>query len=90
MQQGKHGVINRSVPYFKGGSVTLQIGTRDRQDDTVAFSTANSLTDEGFIEHRAQGRFHRVRMNITNATSPQSNWEFAQGVDVEGQVLGRR
>ena len=56
----------------------------------MTFSDANSLTDEGFVQHRAQGRFHRVRMNIANATSPTSNWEFAQGVDVEGQVLGRR
>lgn len=90
LQQGKHGIINRSVPYFKGGEVTMQIGTRDRQDDSVTFSTANSLTDEGFVQHRAQGRFHRVRMNISNKASPASNWEFAQGVDVEGQVLGRR
>ena len=91
MQQGRHGIINRSVPYFKGGEVTMQIGTRDRQDDDVSFSTANSLTDEGFVQHRSQGRFHRVRMNITNKTSsPASFWEFAQGVDVEGQVLGRR
>ena len=90
LQQGKHGIINRSVPYFRGGTVTMQIGSRDRQDDTVTFSDANSLTDEGFVQHRAQGRFHRVRMNIANATSPTSNWEFAQGVDVEGQVLGRR
>jgi len=90
LQQGKHGIINRSVPYFRGGTVTMQIGSRDRQDDNVTFSDANTLTDEGFVQHRAQGRFHRVRMNIANASSPTSNWEFAQGVDVEGHVLGRR
>ena len=91
LQQGKHGIINRSVPYFKGGQVTMQIGTRDRQDDDVTFSDANSLTDDGFVQHRSQGRYHRVRMNISNkASAPNKDWEFAQGVDVEGQVLGRR
>lgn len=91
LQEGRHGVINRSVPYFRGGEVTMQIGTRDRQDDQVSFSTANSLTDEGFVQHRSQGRFHRVRMNISNKTSsPASDWEFAQGVDIEGKILGRR
>jgi hypothetical protein len=91
LQEGKHGIINRSVPYFKGGEVTMQIGTRDRQDDDVTFSNANSLTDDGFVQHRSQGRYHRVRMNISNkASAPNKDWEFAQGVDVEGQVLGRR
>ena len=56
----------------------------DRQDDDVSFDTAASLTDEGFCQHRSQGRFHRVRMNISGT------WDFAQGVEIEGQALGRR
>jgi len=50
----------------------------------VSFDTAASLTDEGFCQHRSQGRFHRVRMNISGT------WDFAQGVEIEGQALGRR
>lgn len=84
LNKGKHSLVTRSVPYFKNGSVTVQVGARDRQDNDVTFSTANSLTDEGFVQHRSQGRFHRVRMNITGF------WDFAQGFDIEGQPLGRR
>jgi hypothetical protein len=62
----------------------MQVGVRDRQDDAVTFDTASSLTDEGFCEHRVQGRFHRARMNISG------DWDFAQGLDIEGRPLGRR
>ena len=81
---GRHSLVTRTVPYFRDGSVTMQVGARDRQDDTVSFDTAASLTDEGFCQHRSQGRFHRVRMNISG------DWDFAQGVEIEGQSLGRR
>lgn len=84
LNKGKHSLVTRSVPYFRNGSVTVQVGARDRQDDDVTFSTANSLTDEGFVQHRSQGRFHRIRMNISGF------WDFAQGFDLEGQPLGRR
>ena len=78
---GRHSLVTRTVPYFRDGSVTMQVGARDRQDGTVSFDTAASLTDEGFCQHRSQGRFHRVRMNISG------DWDFAQGVEIEGQSL---
>lgn len=80
----RHTVVTRTVPFFKDGSVTMQVGARDRQDDATTFDTASSLTDEGFCQHRVQGRFHRARMNISG------NWSFAQGIDIEGRTLGRR
>lgn len=80
----RHTVVTRTVPFFKDGSVTMQVGARDRQDNATTFDTASSLTDEGFCQHRVQGRFHRARMNISG------NWSFAQGIDIEGRTLGRR
>ena len=80
----------RQTPLLNASGIVKRFGNFTANDD-VSFSTANSLTDEGFVQHRSQGRFHRVRMNIANKTSsPASFWEFAQGVDIEGQVLGRR
>jgi len=84
LTNGRHTLVARTVPYFRDGSVTMQVGVRDRQDDAVTFDTASSLTDEGFCEHRVQGRFHRARMNISG------DWDFAQGLDIEGRPLGRR
>ena len=84
LTQNRHTLVTRSVPYFKGGSVTMQVGSRDRQDNDTTFDTASNLSDEGFCQHRVQGRFHRARMNISG------NWSFAQGVDIEGRTIGRR
>lgn len=82
--KGKHSIINRIVPYYKNGTITTQIGVRDTQAETVTYSTTGSLSDDGFIPHRSQGKFHRIRMNISG------NWDYAQGVDIEGQPLGKR
>ena len=84
MNTGHHSLLTRTVPYFEKGSVTMQVSARDRQDNTASFDTATALTDEGFCEHRVQGRFHKLRMNLTGL------WEFALGVDIEGSKLGRR
>ena len=84
VNKGKHSLVTRTIPYFRDGVVTMQIGARDRQDDEVVYSSSNTLSDEGFVQHRSQGRFHRIKMNISGF------WDFAQGVDIEGQPLGRR
>lgn len=84
LTRNRHTVVTRTVPYFVDGSVTMQVGGRDRQDNAVTFDTASALTDEGFCQHRVQGRFHRARMNISG------NWSFAQGLDMEGRPIGRR
>ncbi len=84
MTQGRHSLMTRTVPYFEGGNVTMQVAARDRQDDTATFDTATALTDEGFCEHRVQGRYHKVRMNLAG------EWDFALGLDVEGSPIGRR
>ena len=46
--------------------------------------STGDINNDGFIEHRDQGRYHRFRMNISG------NWNIAQGFDIEGQALGRR
>lgn len=68
----------------QGGTVTVQVGTRNRQTDDQSFGTASSLNTQGFCPVRAQGRFHTVRCNLSG------NWKFAQGVDVDGKSLGER
>jgi len=82
--QNRHAVVNRVIPLTQGGAVTVQVGTRNRQTDQQSFGTAASLNTQGFCPTRAQGRFHTVRCNLTG------NWKFAQGVDIDGKVLGER
>lgn len=84
ISQKRHGILNRVIPMTQGGTVTAQVGTRNRQTDSQTFGTASSLNTQGFCPVRAQGRFHIVRCNLTG------NWSFAQGVDIDGKALGER
>lgn len=76
--------IPRVYPYYKGGSVTMQIASRNNQSDTATFGSAVSPNTDGFCPFRANGRYHTLRMNISGT------WEYAQGVDVEAREIGRR
>jgi len=84
LNKGRHSIITRTIPFFENGDVNVQISTRNLQNTAQTFSAASNLTADGFTEHRAQGRFHKVRMNMTG------NWKFAQGVDIEQKPLGTR
>ena len=74
---GRQTIVTRAYPYHEGGSVTVQIGTRGLHSDDVTFTTAQSPSADGFAPFRAQGRYHRARMNISG------NWSFAQGMDID-------
>jgi hypothetical protein len=85
LSSGKFNIVTRVYPYHRGGSVTIQIGTRGLHSESTAFGeTPVAPNDDGFAPFRSQGRYHRARMNISG------NWEFAQGMDIEARSVGRR
>jgi hypothetical protein len=81
---GKHSIVTRVYPYYEDGSVTLAVGTRDKQSDTPTFTSAVAPNDGDFSPFRAQGRYHRARMSLSGA------WSKALGIDVEARDIGRR
>ena len=81
---GNHNLITRAYPYHRGGSVTMQIGTRDLHSEDVTYTSEVAPNSNGFAPFRAQGRYHRLRFNISG------DWEYAQGADVEVRKIGRR
>ena len=83
---GKRSLISTVIPYLAGGSptVTVSIGSRQRQVDDTTFSATSSLNDAGYCPTRSAGAFHRVRMNISG------EWTIAQGVDIDAKPLGMR
>ena len=86
-QIGKNrSLVNTVVPYVSGETptVTAQVGSRALPYDDVTFSTEASTTSEGFIPVRSEGRYHRVRLNITGV------WDQAQGLDVDARATGMR
>lgn len=81
---GKHSIITRAYPYYEDGSVTISIGTRNTQTDTVTYSGAVSPNDDGFSPFRASGRYHRARITLSDG------WDKAIGLDIEAREVGRR
>jgi hypothetical protein len=81
---GNFTIVTRVYPYHRGGSVTVQIGTRSLHSESATFTDAVAPNADGFAPFRAQDRYHRARMNLTG------NWEFAQGLDIDARKVGRR
>lgn len=84
MVKGKHAIVTRIYPYHEGGSVTLEVGTRNLHSNAATFTTAQSPNTNGFAPFRDQGRYHRFKMNISGT------WSLAQGLDVDAREIGRR
>jgi hypothetical protein len=81
---GNFTIVTRVYPYHRGGSVTIQIGTRSLHSESATFTDAVAPNADGFAPFRAQDRYHRARMNLTG------DWEFAQGMDIDARKVGRR
>jgi hypothetical protein len=89
LQAGRSSLINNIIPYVENNSgttltVTAQIASRDSQNAEVSFGTASTLNSDNFCPVRSSGRYHRVRLNLSG------NWTNVQGIDVDGQIRGRR
>ena len=82
--KGKHTIVTRVYPYHEGGDVTIEVGTRNLHSQAVTFSSAVAPNTNGFSPFREQGRYHRVRFNISGL------WDLAQGIDVDAREIGRR
>ena len=81
---GNKTFVSKIFPYYEGGDVTVSIGTRSTQADTPVFTSAVSPNAAGFCPFRANGRYHRARVVISNG------WEKAVGIDLEAKQLGER
>jgi len=84
ISKGKHSIVTRVYPYYENGTVTVQVGTRNTTNAAVNLTAASSENADGFCPVRAQGRYHRVQLNLSN------RWNTAQGIDFDGREIGRR
>jgi len=73
-------------PLVDGGSLSVQVGTRERTNDPVQWSAEVAQNAIGDCLLRAGARFHRARIKIDAG----SQWNHAQGVDVEADQEGAR
>jgi len=81
---GGQALVTQVTPHTTGGTVTVQVGERARQQDSVSYGAAASLNAAGFCPVRSANKFHRVRLNLTG------EWTQAYGVDFAASRTGRR
>jgi hypothetical protein len=89
VRTGSHSLLNNVIPYVSlrensTGTVTAQVASRNRQVDTFTFGSASTLNNDNFCPVRSNGRYHRVRLNLSG------EWKKAQGIDVDANAIGRR
>lgn len=84
--EGSRAYLSGVRPLVDGtGSQTVQIGTRDLQTGTTAWTSAVSPeTDTGIAHFRSDARYHRIRVNTTG------DFDHAIGVDIFAQKTGKR
>ena len=83
---GRRSMINRVRPIVDGSNqtTTIQMAPRNVGSDSLSFETAVGTNTTGDCPVRVNGRYHRVRCNISDG------FDFAQGVDVTWKARGRR
>lgn len=65
---------------------TLQDGVSAYHGDAITFSTANTANRAGLVPFRSDGRLHKFRLNIPEATV----WSIASAVNANAQMSGEQ
>jgi hypothetical protein len=73
---GMRSLVTEIWPYVDGGTVTVQIGTRNGPTESVSWTSAISINALGFAPCRSDARFHRVRTIVAAGGS----WNHAKGI----------
>ena len=72
-------------PIVDGGTtVTVQVGSRNLQTDSVSFGSAVSANSSGECPVRVDARYHRYRINTSGT------FNFIQGVQATCEQSGMR
>ena len=81
--KGQRAHVSAITPFVDGGSsITVQVGSRNLQTETVSWGTATSLNAIGKAPVRSNARFHRARVNISGG------FTRAQGIEPEAVPMG--
>ena len=80
---GRRSHVTEVWPLNDAATTTIEVGTRDRLQDTYSYDTAVSINDQGFAPVNSEGRYIRIRQNISG------DWGDTQGADVTTKQRGR-
>jgi hypothetical protein len=81
---GNNAQVNAFRPLVDLGTVTAQVGRRDRLSDPVTWGASLSQSSSGKFNVRSNARYHRFRLTISG-----SDWVDALGVQIDPQDVRR-
>lgn len=71
-------------PIVEEGTVTVQVAKKGTLEDAFVWSVASSRGVNGECPVRSNGRYHKIRVNISG------NFKYAKGIDITGTKVGKR
>lgn len=77
MANGVSGLVNWAVPSDDSDDGTLQLGVKDRLNDTTTWKTGAAKAASGRVPLRGRGKVVAFRRSIDSG----STWNYAKGVD---------
>jgi hypothetical protein len=77
LHSGRRTALNGFRPLVDGGTVTAEVGSRNRQVDTVTFSPILTQRPSGRFTPRVNAQYHRFRLNLSG------DWQKAMGVQID-------
>ncbi len=85
---GYQAQVDKVRPLVDGGTVTAQMGSRNRLVDPVVYGPSGDLDSIGEIALSTdeEARYHRVRCIVAAG----GTWEHAQGVEIQASKMGAR
>lgn len=84
LSPGRRTLVSAVRPLVQGGTTTIQIGHRNLQSAAVTWTATATTNANGRATLRKNARYHRFRATITG------EWEYAMGVEPDGQGVGWR
>lgn len=83
---GSRAFVSAIRPLIDGGTLAVQVGTRERANDPVVWSADVPQNAVGTCPVRLSARYHRARVKI----GAEGQWSHAQGIDIEAMQEGAR
>lgn len=81
---GMRSLITEVWPITDGGTTTVEIGTRQRQQDNITFSGSYDVNDIGYASTRSNGRYTTIRLTVSD------DWSIVQGCETIAKRAGKR
>lgn len=74
---GRRARILGARPLIDGGTPTIAVATRRTQQQPITWSSPRSMTPDGKVPLRREGRYMRLRATVADSAV----WQWAQGID---------